>query len=143
MQKSSSLIGISCLHRQKSERAIKPENEPKLPQGKKNLNHYKTYGYTRAQRLEDLTLAFYLNQNKKVVIVFFFRPKRLEQGGRFCLVSLLKISYRPLLFQFSCESSSPRTRACTDLKGMRAEGARALTSFSSKLLTMFWPGPQK
>ena len=51
------------MHRQKSERAIKPEKEPKLPQGrkrknltsKKNLNHYKTYGYTRAQRLADLT----------------------------------------------------------------------------------------
>ena len=46
------------MHRQKSERAIKPEKEPKLPQGrKKNLNHYKTNGYTRAQRLADLTLA--------------------------------------------------------------------------------------
>ena len=49
------------MHRQKSERAIKPEKEPKLPQGrKKNLNHYKTYGYTRAQRLADLTLAYKL-----------------------------------------------------------------------------------
>ena len=63
--------------------------------------------------------------------MFFFRPKRLEQGGRFCLVSLLKISYRPLLFQFSCESCSPRARARHDQKGMRAEGVRALTSFSS------------
>ena len=35
----------------------KPEKEPKLPQGRKNLNHYKTYGYTRAQTLVDLTLA--------------------------------------------------------------------------------------
>ena len=60
------LIGIVCLHRQKSERAIKPEKEPKLPQGrkrknltsKKNLNHYKTNGYTMAQRLADLTLAY-------------------------------------------------------------------------------------
>ena len=54
------------MHRQKSERAIKPEKEPKLPQGrkrknltsKKNLNHYKTNGYTMAQRLADLTLAY-------------------------------------------------------------------------------------
>lgn len=63
---NSGLLGIFCLHRQKSERAIKPEKEPKLPQGrkmknltsKKNLNHYKTYGYTRAQRLADLTLGY-------------------------------------------------------------------------------------
>ena len=45
---NSGLLGIFCLHRQKSERAIKPEKEPKLPQGrkrknltsKKNLNDY-------------------------------------------------------------------------------------------------------